>query len=243
MPSMPDHILWVRSRANLLKPCLLALGIMASSSERVRRYRLRQNGHFAAPIKRRAGRPRSANLKHNSELRRGRRDRTTAPAVLRQLLQQLLRLRIIAKHLLVCTSDVRRQQRLAASLRTCGASKETVCLLLLVDRPLRDARLSKVLLQEFNQLHQKLHSEQSAAWSSVKVALQKHACGIRSRFWSGCAALSAAQMVNSVQRRTITTIAQFLTKTEQVHVTTAMAVNCDHGMGLAHTTPTTHCDH
>jgi len=49
------------------------------------------------------------------------------------------------------------------------------------------------------------------------------ACGVRSRFWSGCAALSAAQMVNSVQRRTITTIAQFLTKTEQVHVTTAMA--------------------
>jgi len=209
---------------------------MASSSERVRRCRLKQNGHFAAPMKRRAGRPWVAAPTRNSELRRHRRDRTTAPAVLRQLLQQLLRLRIIAKHVLVCTSDVRRQQRLAHSLRCSGASEETVCLLLLVDRPLRDARLSKVLLEAFTRLYQQRHSEQGAAWSSIKVALRLYReCGVRSRFWSGRAALTADKMVSSVQRRAVTAIAQSLTKTERVHVSTAMAqVQSWDGVGPYH---------
>ena len=105
---MHNHALRAPGQEKLVKQCALTQQIMPSSSVRVRQWRLRQKGHFAAPLKRRAGRPRAAAITRNSELRRHRRDRTTAPAVLRQFVQQFLRLRIIAKHVWGCTSDVRR---------------------------------------------------------------------------------------------------------------------------------------
>ena len=144
--------------------------------------------------------------------------------MLRSFLDQFMRLRIIAKTMLRSSTDVRRMMRLACALRAAGASERTVCLLLLADRPLRDARISRLMLQTFIRKSRCTCSETQAAWSSIHAGIRRHRkYGSRSCFWEGPSALSAARMVSSLRRQSLVAVAEYLTASKSVDTSRAMA--------------------
>ena len=90
---------------------------MASSTVRVQQHRLRKAGCEWAPLKCRSGRRKQANVLPSSLQRRRRREAKLAERTLRSLVQQMLRLRLIAKKTLVSASNVRRMLRGAPPLQ------------------------------------------------------------------------------------------------------------------------------
>ena len=123
----------------------------------------------------------------------------------------MLRLRLIAKTTLGSASNVRRMLRVAHACRNLGGSPRTVCAVLLVDRPLRDARVSRVMLQCFQKLRQQGLAEDEAGWQSILAGIRKHrALGCRSAFWRGPTALCAARTVEGIRKNSLMDLASKL---------------------------------
>ena len=134
-----------------------------------------------------------------------------ASQILRALVQEMLRLRLITKTTLNAASNIRRMRRLAHAFRQHGGSWQTICAVLLVDRPLRDARVSQVMLECFRGLRQQHVTEDTAAWLSIRAGIRKHrALGCRSAFWRGPTALCAARAVESICKNSVVDLARRL---------------------------------
>ena len=200
---------------------------MKSSTSRVLAFRERKLGLPGAPLKKRPGPLRSKDVTSKSVAQHHRRDRASSREALGKFVSVFLRLRIIAKVVLECCSDVRRQLRLASALQENGASLRCVCLLMLFDRPLRDSRLSKAMLLAYKRSRRQGMGDMQAAWSSISWARWRHAvCGSRSAFWLGPTALNASFMVRDWQRHELTQVVNYLTAPSVKDTRTAVGRLC-----------------
>ena len=132
--------------------------------------------------------------------------------MLKKFMTEFLRLKIIAKISLESASNVRRMLRLAHALRAVGISARTLSLVLMVDRLLRDARLSLAFLRCYRSSRARGLEETSAAWRGIRRAIRRHhEYGSRSNFWSGPAGITAADMVASLDKTVLMGLAESLT--------------------------------
>ena len=197
---------------------------MASSTVRVQQHRLRKACCAWAPLKSRTGRRKQAKVLPRSFQRRRRREAKLAERTLRGLVQQMLRLRLIVKTTLSSASNVRRMLRVAHACRRLGGSPRTVCAVLLVDRPLRDARVSRVMLQCFERLRQQGLAEDKAGWQSIQTGIRKHrALGCRSAFWHGPTALCAARAVEGICKKSLIDLASQVVSGAGTHTDSVMS--------------------
>ena len=159
-----------------------------------------------------------------------------ARAMLKNFMREFMRLNIIAKISLETASNVRRMLRLARALKAVGISARMLCLMLMVDRPLRDARLPQVMYRCYRSLRARGMEESCAAWRSIQMAVRKHrAYGSRSCFWPGPAAITAADMVASLEKPVLMTLAADFTSTKCIDMNDAIrALSAWPGAGAYH---------
>ena len=139
-----------------------------------------------------ADRPRRPDIRPNASRKRRSNERQAA-ANARTLMQQLLRLRAVVKSRLPQASDCRRLMRLAAAVRSRGASLEAAFLLLLVDRALRRPKLTALLTAKFDELVAAETNSVEAAWKAfVHVRRRKEARQQNLVLWRGPVGCAAA---------------------------------------------------
>ena len=144
--------------------------------------------------------------------------------MLKKFMREFLRLKSIAKISLESASNVRRMLRLAHALKAVGISARVMCLMLLVDRPLRDARLSRAMYRCYRNLRARGQEETRAAWRSIQVAVRGHrAYGSRSGFWPGPAALTAADMGANVAKKVLIALVADVTASKCIDTGDAIA--------------------
>ena len=198
---------------------------LSASGLRVRAYRARQRGLPTAPLKQNPGRPVLKKALAASLAKRNYRRQNTATEMLKKLLVQLLRVRIIAKHTLESATNVRRMLRLAHRLQVVGISKAGLCMMLLVDRTLRDARLSVSMYCAYLRLRTVTVAESQAVWQSIQSAVRRHRkLGGRSAFWPGPSALVCADVIAQLRRSTLENVARKMTEAESISTEAMMSL-------------------
>jgi hypothetical protein len=119
-------------------------------------------------------------------------------------MQQLLRLRIIVKTRLTLASDCRRLMRLAATVRSHGASIDATFLLMLVDRAWRRPRLSAMLAKRFAEFQATHCSCMEAAWKAfVQVRRRKEARQQNAVMWKSTMSLNCRNFITSLTAATV----------------------------------------
>ena len=176
----------------------------SSSTQRMRLKRHRTEGGTTSRMLRTAGRPRCHNILPESEARRRRRDKRKAALNASQLVKQLCRLRVILKTRLTLASDCRRLMRLAAAVRSRGASVAAAFLLLLVDRALRRPKLATILLNTFTKFQTTERNSMEAAWKAIaQVRRRKEARQQNAVLWKGPVGLTCRDFVRSLSAATV----------------------------------------
>ena len=96
--------------------------------------------------------------------------------------------------------------------------------MLLVDRPLRDARVSLAMYRSYRYWRARGLVEPKAAWRSIQTGVYRHrAYGSRSSFWPGPAAITAADMVANLDKPILLRLATVFTSTKCINTDEAMA--------------------
>ena len=156
--------------------------------------------------------------------------------MIKKFMREFLRLKIIAKISMESASNVRRMLRLSHALRAVGISARTLSLVLMVDRLLRDARLSLALFRCYRSSRARGLEETPAAWRGIRMAIRRHRVnGSRSNFWSGPAAITAADMVASLDKTVLMALAESFTAAKCIDTDRAIvALSAWPGAGAYH---------
>ena len=170
-----------------------------TSAQRMLLKRRRDTGATSSLMLRTAGRRRRSGILPRSQQRRQQRDKHKASANACASIKEFMRLRIVLKTRLTKASDCRRMMRLAAALRSRGASLNATCLLLLVDRALRRAHLTARLLRLYVRHQATARSSMEAAWKAVvDIRRLPESREQNAVFWKGPASLNCRDFVRSL---------------------------------------------